>query len=190
MAARSDPRLVRLAAEIRCPACGRGGGPKHGQSLIAVVYTNGEREWLVMNPHTKPSPNATDERLFHERVTLRQIMNGTDDLPPLLYAAQLDWMAERLHWIVWDLGRPEQLRGLHIYASVLCPRCTPRGDNSSWLLDLERLAEHLSGRLDAGEVVKVSAAEIAVDGRSTPTPDHLLHLRRPPKRPETDGPTP
>ena len=169
---------IRVAAEIRCSRCGAGGKNSRGMPLIAVVFTNGEREWLLMNAQVKPSPFREDTLQPHQRLTLAELITGTADVEGISSSSDLDRIRDNMPWVVWDLEKPQDILDPHPYASVDCPRCSPTGENSSWFLDCRKIGE----RLKPGTVVKLAAREIASDGDTVPTPDRLLGYAPPAQR--------
>jgi hypothetical protein len=145
---------VRVVAEIRCTAC----TGKRGKALLAVVYSDGRRRWLVMNP-----PDG-------QLVSLVYMVRGNDSWPGLQSAHELEELRRDHPVVVWLLEHPSAIGDPNPLASVSCPHCSPSGFNSSWFIDIRKLAESIV----EGKVTKLGASEVSYGGEKRPTLDRDL----------------
>ena len=154
-----------IAAEIRCSAC----TGKRGRTLIAVVYSDGARHWLLMNTYVR----STDEGSEVSAVPLPRLIGGDEDGPFIQSATVLDALQGAYPWMVMRLEDPSTIEDAFPLVSVSCPRCSPTGYNSSWLLDRRRIGQ----RLAPNRKVLLMASEVVgagIDGASGPTLDRDL----------------
>ena len=148
-------RRVTVIAHIRCAPC-------RGRTLIAVVYSDESRRWLVMNPPGE-----------EHRGTLNYMVRGNSDWPGLSLAGQLDELRREFPWVVMELEPLDEITEPYPWVSVSCPRCSPSGLNSSWLLDYRKIA----GEVEEGRVTQLSAADVSADGTGRQILDRDLGYR-------------
>jgi hypothetical protein len=134
-----------------------------------VVYTDGDREWLLMNSRTW-SETSIDEPAWYTLITLKTWIDGDGTFPGLRTSDQLDWLRDHYKWIVWDLEKPEQILDPFPLTSVSCPRCSPTGMTSSWMLDCRKIALALV----EGRSVDLLATSVLPDGDVGPVSDRDL----------------
>lgn len=163
-------RKVSLAATIRCTAC----SDRFGRALVALVYTNGEREWLVMNIYERPIDEGEERRLL-DGVPLpalkKHLQDADQEEQDLEYL--LDWIRDQKTLLVIDLEKPEAIDDPDPLVSISCPRCSPTGHNS-WFLDCKKIGS----RLRPDEIAHLTTLDVVADGEHGPTLDRELGFTR------------
>lgn len=162
---------VSVLIEVRCSSC-KG---NRGAALIAVVMSDGDTKWLVMNAQARPHPDRETPQGL-ERLSLRSIVYGSAERPPLFEtAADVEAARVLFPWVVWRLDGDSL--GDSCAASISCPRCAPTGTESSWYLDVREIAS----RFAPGVLVRLKASEVSHD--DGPVTDQTLGLTPPEKWP-------
>lgn len=152
---------VHVVAEVRCTAC----SGNRGQPLIAVVYSDHQRKWLIVNPNFADSEDAA---------ALKYIVHGDgDSWRGIQFVRHLEEAMRDYPWIVMSLEEPSEIQERDPLISVSCPRCSPSGYNSSWFLDCRKIGQRLKG----DQVVRIKAPEVAADGDDRPVIDRDLGYR-------------
>jgi len=159
-----DAVPIHIVAEVRCFSC----TGKRGRALLAVVYSDGINRWLVMNPGD-------------ESVSLSHMVRSDDSRPGLQFRHEVEALRRDRPDVVWHLEEPGAIADAYPLASVTCPRCSPSGFNSSWFIDVRKLAASVV----EGKVTKLGAHEVSFGGEKRPTLDRDLGY--PPHKPVDPG---
>lgn len=154
-----DRTEVSLIGEIRCSSC-----DDKSQRRIAVVYSDGRRRWLLMNP-----PRPEEGR----HISLTELIRGNANWPGIRFADELDELLRDSLWLVMELEDADKITDTHAWISITCPRCCPSGFGLSWMLDCREIAS----RTSKGKFTKLMAADITADGSGKQLLDRDLGYR-------------